>query len=334
MKSYLSKVLLVIQDGLSKETCVAAYLFAGSVIKLGRKSGWLHCSLYLKQCSSSLMMAYGGSFSPDKSLALPVSLTRKGYPRIIPSFHRRLIYRRDDRADQLVQIYLSFFSLSKIILLAKRITRKGVFATIVDPVKDLDSVLTLVGDMLDVLPELLNRYCPSIATIPLNQGMVWTPTWKTLPTFRLTKAVWLKRCGLVWDRFVATTNSLFTSLPYELAAFQWLLVFVHSRGEQWSQGSIWNSRTRYALDPKNKLFCGLDLDWFESRIGRYLPSCDEMGIPLSQVDWVSPLKAQGSGASSPLGTMSTSDSSTLSMSGPEGSYDPYVWMERRTRPPL
>lgn len=51
---YLKKVLLIITDGLTKELCIGAYLFSRSVIRIGRKSGWLHCALYLKQCASSL----------------------------------------------------------------------------------------------------------------------------------------------------------------------------------------------------------------------------------------------------------------------------------------
>lgn len=51
---YLKKVLLIITDGLTKELCFGAYLFSRSVIRIGRKSGWLHCALYLKQCASSL----------------------------------------------------------------------------------------------------------------------------------------------------------------------------------------------------------------------------------------------------------------------------------------
>lgn len=49
---YLKKVLLII--GLTKELCIGAYQFSRSVIRIGRKSGWLHCALYLKQCASSL----------------------------------------------------------------------------------------------------------------------------------------------------------------------------------------------------------------------------------------------------------------------------------------
>lgn len=51
---YLKKVLLIITDSLTKELCIGAYLLSRSVIRIGRKSGWLHCALYLKQCASSL----------------------------------------------------------------------------------------------------------------------------------------------------------------------------------------------------------------------------------------------------------------------------------------
>lgn len=84
-------------------------MFSREVIRLRRKSGALFVALYLKQCASSLQKAYGGTKSPPDLLPFPVSLTRSGYPRIIPRFHRRMIYRRDDKADILVKIYLSFF---------------------------------------------------------------------------------------------------------------------------------------------------------------------------------------------------------------------------------
>lgn len=54
------------------------------------------------------------------SLPYPVSLSRDGIPRIIPVFHRRLIRRRDDRADRIVRLYLSFFTLNRLILVVKR----------------------------------------------------------------------------------------------------------------------------------------------------------------------------------------------------------------------
>lgn len=55
---------------------------------------------------------------------MPISLTRSGCPRIIPSFHRRMIYKRDDKADLLVKLYLSFFTLSKLIKLCPKISKK------------------------------------------------------------------------------------------------------------------------------------------------------------------------------------------------------------------
>lgn len=51
---------------------------------------------------------------PQK-LSVPVSLTRKGPPRIIPTDTSKLISKRDERADMLVKFDLSAFSLAKVI---------------------------------------------------------------------------------------------------------------------------------------------------------------------------------------------------------------------------
>lgn len=45
-------------------------------------------------------------------------------------------------------------------------------------------------------------------------------------------------------------------------------MFINAKGEQWNAGSLWFSRVRYAFDVNNKVFSGLDLDWFENRIGQ------------------------------------------------------------------
>ena len=87
-------------------------------------------ALYLKQCASSLQIAYGGDRRPHDRLPVPVSLTRSGFPRIIQFFIRRQMYKKDDKADMLVKILLSLFNLSKIILLAKRMDF-STFASIV-----------------------------------------------------------------------------------------------------------------------------------------------------------------------------------------------------------
>lgn len=83
-RSYLNRMILITHDSLTKEACIGAYLFSKQVVRLVRKSVFWFTSLYLKQCSSSLQMAYGGIPKPPELLPVPVSLNRSGYPRIIP----------------------------------------------------------------------------------------------------------------------------------------------------------------------------------------------------------------------------------------------------------
>ena len=51
------------------------------------------------------MMAYGGDEFVHPDNAVPVYLARSGYPRIIPSHHRRMILNKDEKADMLVKFY-------------------------------------------------------------------------------------------------------------------------------------------------------------------------------------------------------------------------------------
>lgn len=56
-------------------------------------------------------------------------------------------------------------------------------------------------------------------------------------------------------------------------------MFIHSREDQWSSGILWSPRVRYAFDANKKTFAPWDLDWFERRIGPFLPTCDQLGVP-------------------------------------------------------
>ncbi|TQD69937.1 hypothetical protein C1H46_044529 [Malus baccata] len=94
-------------------------------------------------CSSSLMIAYGGDRREPELLSVPVSLTRRGYPRIIPAFHCRVIYGGGPRADECVRFYLSVFSLYRIVILAKKIS-KNTFEPFITPIKDMDRVLSSI----------------------------------------------------------------------------------------------------------------------------------------------------------------------------------------------
>nr|YP_009381940.1 hypothetical protein AEK19_MT1520 [Utricularia reniformis]ART31710.1 hypothetical protein AEK19_MT1520 [Utricularia reniformis] len=111
---------LMIYHKLTKEHAIALHLLSKKLRRIGKKSGWLFVSLYCKQAAASLMNAYGGDSIIHPSSP---SLTRKGYPRIISAFHRKRIYKRDGVSDLLVKLYLSIFSVSKVILLATKISK-------------------------------------------------------------------------------------------------------------------------------------------------------------------------------------------------------------------
>lgn len=100
-------MILVVSDGYTKELCIGAHLFAKEVLRLVRKSGPLFTALYLKQCAVCLQQAYGGDPWQPTLLPFPVALAGSGYPKIIPSFHRKMIRRKDDKADLLVKLFLS-----------------------------------------------------------------------------------------------------------------------------------------------------------------------------------------------------------------------------------
>lgn len=82
-----------------------------------------------------------------------------------------MMRRKDDKADLLVKMYLSFFTLSKVVILAKRVNA-STFASLIlsEPWDDTDSVLSMVGDVKMSLPALIRRYVPLISEIPLDQG--------------------------------------------------------------------------------------------------------------------------------------------------------------------
>lgn len=185
---------------------------------LSRKSGLLFTALYLKQVSTILQKYYGG-ISPSL-LPVMVSLTRSGLPRIIPSFHREVIRRRDDRADAVVRMYLSWCSLSKVVLLAKPVTA-ATFSSITDLPKDDGAIATVRDWVAEEVTQLLLRYVPWIATVPLELGMKWEPTWTSTPTrVRYQNKM---------------VSSIFVTLPQELAAFGKLAALERSlTGYCWS----------------------------------------------------------------------------------------------------
>ncbi|KAK7371220.1 hypothetical protein VNO78_35186 [Psophocarpus tetragonolobus] len=78
-------------------------------------------------------------------------------------------------------------------------------------------------------------------------------------------------------------RSPFPAQTFELAAFRHLVEFVNSRGEQWNQGTLWPERTRFAFDPKKKLFSGIDLDYLEGLETRGSPGYSETAPPPASI---------------------------------------------------
>lgn len=140
------------------------------------RSGSLFLALYFKQCRVCLQRTVGEDTTPF-DLSVSVSLTRGGLPRIIPSFHRRKI-REGDTA--VIQLYMNFFSVSKWIPLAPKVTRKTL-ETVVTPT-DYFSALAVAERLTSCAKALLDRYVPDMATIPFKQGLRFIPTWKSVPS--------------------------------------------------------------------------------------------------------------------------------------------------------
>lgn len=100
-----------------------------------------------------------------------------------------------------------------------------------------------LGQVKMKMTDLFHRYLPWLPEIPLYQGMSWDPTWKALPTFRVVESVWRNRMKLKIKG--KAPRSCFTSVPYEIPMFQFLLTTTHALGVSWSQGCLWPERVNY-----------------------------------------------------------------------------------------
>lgn len=217
---------------------------------MNRRSGALFTALYLKQCTVTLQQAYGGITPYDihTKPSVPVSLTRSGYPRIIPSFHRQQIYKRDDKADMLVKLYLSFFSLSRAIKLAKRIS-PSLFASITDPMSDVQKFAEVRDWLRGLIRKLANRYLSQALSRPLYLGISWDPTWKALPTDRKRPGQSRRERGI----FANFTSELlwFAMLRLSMSVNPALALGMTQKLTSKGSAALWSSITRYPRDEWN-----------------------------------------------------------------------------------
>lgn len=240
LKGLLIRVSLIVSGCPTVELGLACVHFAKQVRKLKKGSGLLFTALYLKQCSVALQRYYATS-TPKKLISdsspVSVSLTRSGLPRIIPKHHRHVISTRNDRADFLVRIYLSWFGISKLIKLAKPITR-STFSSIVDKSLSFENIGTIFN-LLEDYGQLIDRkYLSQIAHIPLEKGIVWEPTWKTVPND-----------DRIFDK--NAIPNIFTSFKYEVSVY----VFLHHQmsemiGYLHSPGALYIKRTMWPFNTK------------------------------------------------------------------------------------
>lgn len=178
---FLVRISIVVTGQVSKESAVVAFVVAKRVRRLYRVMGALSTSLYLKQCGVSLMRYYAGSAGGVHVMAgASVSLSRAGIPTIIPVHHRQLIAARGDRGDQLVRISLSWFTICRIIKLAKPVSA-ATFRSMVDPVPDMDMVKEVMTEIRENARRLLDRYLPLLRTKALELGFSFVPTRKATP---------------------------------------------------------------------------------------------------------------------------------------------------------
>nr|WJJ80270.1 RNA-dependent RNA polymerase [Cannabis sativa mitovirus 1] len=255
LRGFLIRIHTVIASHPTLEVAIASISFARKCKHISKHSGLLFTALYLKQCSVSLQRYYSQCEELEgDSMSVYVSLSRSGIPRIIPKHHRNQIRLRNARSDYLVRVYLSWFSVAKIVKLAKPV-KASLFQSIVQEPKDIDSVRGVLGRIKQNFPILQRSYLPWLTKVPLKKGIKWVPTWKSTPND---------------DRQFPSPNvedrvpTIFTSLKHEMAAFAHQLNVIHSFEGVFSPGILFRERTMWPLQYReNTRICNEDLDYYE-----------------------------------------------------------------------
>lgn len=262
LSRFLIRTAIVATGLCNRESAVICWVMAKKVFQLYRGMGCLSASLYLKQCSTSLMRYYAGSSKEalHSMSGAMVSLSRAGIPTIIPVHHRSLIMARGERGDQLVHLYLSLFSVCRIIKLAKPVSA-ATFKSMTDPVADMELVKEVLGDIKSSSRRLLNLYLPWLQSCPLELGFRFEPTWKSTPND---------------DRMFSESKqgkvipTIFTSFKYEIAAFARQIRMIHSFEGIFSPGILF--KWGYKLFPfdfsYNTKYANEALTFYEGRPGQ------------------------------------------------------------------
>ncbi|KAG5576448.1 hypothetical protein H5410_056582, partial [Solanum commersonii] len=86
-----------------------------------------------KECTVSLQRYYARCYSKNDTMSIPVSLTRYGIPKIIPTVLKKHVRAKPDHGDYLIAVVPK--------------VKKATFQSITTPHSDIDSVREVLGEM-------------------------------------------------------------------------------------------------------------------------------------------------------------------------------------------
>jgi hypothetical protein len=209
---------MVVSGRYSKGWSIVALVLARKVFSLYRANGLLFVSQYLSSCQVSLMrfMSESPGLEDSDRLTTWCSCTRSGLPRIIPSSHRKILRKRDDKAQHVARIYLTIFGFSRVYVRKKthpdlsNIQKKFTL----NP-KDGYLWRSIQQALRISLPEFLYSCFPCAREIRI--GMDWRPSWSSGPVVGkakdMTNIMSLGLDASSYEELHSRTKDLLKTLP-------------------------------------------------------------------------------------------------------------------------
>ncbi|ASL68498.1 RNA-dependent RNA polymerase [Ocimum basilicum RNA virus 2] len=174
-----NKAQLVVFGRLAKGHCLGTLHMSRRILALYRKNGALFTAKYLKQCSHAVLVYVGSQGELLTNLSVPVSLTRKGLPRIIPSMFRKRIMQGDREVLRLVLTVLSLYRLMKVGPKGwRRIAHKTIH---IPSYRPSEETMEWSKKLLTSGASMLAAYVPKYRELPINFGFSWYPVFTSGP---------------------------------------------------------------------------------------------------------------------------------------------------------
>lgn len=205
--------LMVVYGGFTKELGITAHWLSKRIWRMYRNSGPRYTCLYLKQCHLALQKALAStldySYVPLSKMPM-VSLTKKGLPRLIPAYHRKVIRRGDSRSRVIVRLYLTAFSFYRVIGFrgsanVSSIIDSGYLSAFLGSGRKAEVLPNYLKKFLIFLEDYtlveLRRVVPDLLKIPLITGFSDKISWSSGPN---VKSPQTQLFGLGVDCWVTT----------------------------------------------------------------------------------------------------------------------------------